>query len=416
MKDFIFTFSLFSSALFFSITAILGIGYDNTSSGLYMYYCIISFVITFLTFLLVYSKQHKYKEHNVLFIVAFIYILVGIVSGFFTDKSVLCFGAFCLPAICIGIYYANYGQIGDMVKWLDVVMWIMTAAMFFLLRNLSVSMLEGVSYYSQELSYHAALCFLLDLFLLSYGSNYKRFALFNNKIIRILNIVLLLAYPVAILYSGGRGGFVAIFVGVLIYAFTSGHKKVKSNIVVGILLIVLGFGFASLITKSGSADFMGNLQRNGERVFAYITKEGIDMSETSGRDKVYAKTLNLVGQNPLGYGLFSYKTVLQKETKQPYPHNLFLEWMIQGGILLFLFYSYILFFILRKYHRTRKAGRASPLLIPFMVYSLVLLCFSGSYMEEPFFWFTLSYIYCIRNSKSKHAIVLDNTNMVYSSN
>jgi hypothetical protein len=237
------------------------------------------------------------------------------------------------------------------------------------------------------------MAFVLDLYLLSYGKDYKRFAIFESKFFRFMGLIFLLAYPVIILYSGGRGGFVVVFVGLVVYILTSGKKKRRTNLLLGGFLLLLGFGLATMIYDFGSNSFLSDIRRNSERVFSYITSEGIDMTQTSSRDYVYSRSLQYIGQHPFGAGLFSYKNTFQPFVGQSYPHNFLLEWMVQGGIIFCLLCSFALFFLLRKYHRLRQQGLLSPLITPFLVYTLTLLMFSASYMEEPLFWFSFSFVF-----------------------
>ena len=403
MKHFIFAYSLFASLLFFSFSAIFGYNYaGDTVSSTYRYYCIITFIIVLFTFIMNYSKQIIASNNLPVFLIAIVYLLAGLISGFWTDKSYLCLVAFCIPAICVGVYYGNKGGIDDIVKWLDVFLWIITIALLFLSIKLSVSMSLGYIYYSQTLSYNAAMAFLLDLYLLAYGKKYPRFQIFKSRLFKILSFVFLPIYLVIILFSGGRGGFVTMIMGLIIYIFTSSRKKTRGNVILGVFLLLMIYGSFLLINRVGSIDFQSSLQKNGMRVFSYVTSEGIDMTETSGRDFVYKKTIQLAEEHPFGCGLFSYKKVFQPVVGQPYPHNLFLEWLIQGGVVFLLLWSVIVFLVFRKYHRMWKKGQDVPLLLPFIVFPMTLLMFSGSYMEEPLFWFSLSFLFVIKPNSCKN--------------
>ena len=400
MKHFVFAFSLFSSVLFFSFTAILGISYlGSAESNLLRYYCIFAFAVSLLVFFVNYLPQKKQRNNIIVFFIAFVYLLSGFIAGLWSDKSFLCFGAFSIPAICIGVYYGNRGSFSEIVKWFDVILWVLTISLAYSSMTLSRSMASGDSYYSQSLSYNAAMAFVLDLYLLSYGKDYKRFSIFESKLFRLLGLILLLVYPVIILYSGGRGGGVVVFVGLVVYLLISRKNKRKTNLFLGGFLLLLGFGLSTMIYDFGTNSFLSDIQRNSERVFSYITSEGIDMTQTSSRDYVYSRSLEYIGQHPLGAGLFSYKKTFQPFVGQSYPHNFLLEWMVQGGLIFSLIWSFALFFLLRKYHRLRHQGLLSPLLIPFFVYSLTLLMFSASYMEEPLFWFSFSFVFVFNPSR-----------------
>ena len=394
MRDFVFAFSLFTATLFFSITAILGIDYSGgASSHLYQYYCVTTSVIAFLTFFFCYVPQKKTIRNIITFFVLIVYFFVGVFSGFVSDKSFLCFCAFCIPSSCVGIYYANAKDFSSLVKWLDVFLLLISVSLIFLMMKLSASISAGTSNYSQSLSYVSALCFLLDLFLLGFGGQFKRFHLFTTRVYKVFCYLLLAFYPVAILYSGGRGGFVVFILGLLVYLFISSRKKGQTVLLVGGVLLLFGVG-SYLITRGfGTSQFLSDIQRNSARVFSYVSSEGIDMSETSSRDFVYTISLGLIRDNPFGYGLFNYKHLFRSITGQPYPHNLFLEWLIQGGVIFFIVWIGVIIAFIVKISRLIKHGLVSPVLCPLIIYPFVHLLFSSSYMEEPFFWFSLTYVF-----------------------
>ena len=355
MKHFIFTWCLFTGLLFFCVMAILGINYEGSEgSSLYSNYCIVTFFLVLFTFVKNFSFRRMNKRNLYVFFVAFIYLLSAIISGLWLDKAFLTFSAFCLPAICIGIYYGDKGNFGDMVKWLDVILWIVTLSLFTLTSHFITSLNVGDSLYSQTLSYYAALSFLLDLYLLTYGKDYERFKIFETEFFKIISYVFLLIYPLMVLFSGGRGAFVTLFVGFVVYIVTSIKKRGRRIFFVGFILLLFGLWFSSALQKSVSFGYEDDFQRNTNRVFAYLSSDGIDMTETSGRDVVYDKTWELIYNNPIGYGLFSYKNIFQQVVHQPYPHNLFLEWLIQGGVLLFFLWSFFLVSMLMICHRLRK--------------------------------------------------------------
>ena len=405
MKNFIFAYCLFTALLFFCITAILGINYGGSEeSSLYVYYCIATFLIVLFTFFKNYSFHRIRKSNLHIFFVAFMYLLAAILSGLWSDKSFLCYSAFCIPSICVGVYYGNKGGFGDIVKWLDVILWIVTLSMVFLTARFITSMNLGDRSYSQTLSYYSALAFLLDLFLVAYGKDYERFGIFERKLFKIISYVFLLIYPLMVLFSGGRGGFVTILVGFVVFILTLNMKRARHIIFIGAALLLLGLGLSSVFLDNASVEKVDDFQRNTNRVFAYLSSDGIDMSETSGRDYVYTKTWQLIGDNPIGYGLFSYKKIYRQVVDQPYPHNIFLEWLIQGGFLLFFLWFFFLVSILLKCHKLRKKGVLSPLFYPFLVYPLTQLMFSASYLEEPFFWFSITFIYVFNSTKDKRIV------------
>ena len=403
MRDFVFTYALFSSMLFFSLAAILGIDYSSVGGGgLFQYYSGASSVIVIIVFFMYYVRQKITSRNVITFLIIALYFFSGILSGFWRDSSFLRFAVFCIPASFIGLYYGNLMSIDGMIKWLDLVKLILTIALLFLSRRLSLAIAQGDSYYSQTLSYYAAMGFLLDLYLLDSGNGTPRFSFFCSKIVRFIDYLLLFLYPVVILYSGGRGGFITLIVGLLVYVLFINKTRNGNNVLLSAFLMLCLIGLFAMIFDISSYGFLSEIQHNSARVFSYVSSGSIDISETSGRDFVYSRSIDLIGANPFGYGLYSYKKVFMPLVGQRYPHNLFLEWLMQGGVIFFLVWMVSLVLLIRKMIRINRVVSLSYLFIPFLIYPLVQLLFSASYVEEPFFWFSFCFMV---NCKNKNKLL-----------
>jgi O-antigen ligase len=130
------------------------------------------------------------------------------------------------------------------------------------------------------------------------------------------------------------------------------------------------------------------LEVNADRLFSYISSEGLDMSQTSNRDSVFETAMVFISDSPLwGYGLFGYYDVLGY-----YPHNLFLEILLQGGAIFLVFSLWALWIMFIKLCKMQKNNNSLYLLLPFIIYPFVQLLFTGSYMETPFFWFSVMFV------------------------
>lgn len=385
MKDLIYSVALFTNILYFCVSAILGrsMGADSL---FYQFVCILSFGISMIFFAVEYIKMKMTR--NDLFIllgVTFIF-LIGYVGGYYRTTMFLCYTAFCIPAACIGIRYARKGSMAGLVKWLDVIMLVITFSLFFFVRTVSSYYEAGD--YSQRYSYLSALAFNLNLFLLFYGGKFDRFPIFQTKGYRYFCFLMLPVYPVVIFLSGGRGGFITMALGLLLFFLTlEGRKKQKRRIlwlVAGAVVLVL------LLMPMISSSSIGSLfTRNFDRVFSYVTDSGLDLSQTAGRNKLYATCWELFTASPLtGYGLFNYGDYLGSF---PYAHNLFLEWLLQGGFFFFVFWMALLVIACIKGWRLYKLDIRFIMLLSIAAYPLTLLMFSSSYLEEPLFWFFMTF-------------------------
>lgn len=417
MKNLIYTIALFSAPLFFGITAILDIKYEGSeSSSLYRNYCIIIFTISMLFILFGKNKYTQGRQSTLTYWVLFLYIFIGFISGYTKDSLWLALVSYSLPAACIGKYYAHdrSDSLFKMAKWLDMLFVILTVSVFSLSMRLSLAAATNDSEYSQRLSYYSALCFLLDMFLLLYGKSFDRLKFFRTRFVSVIYYCLLPAFIMVIFFAGGRGGFVVVAVGTIAIAFLYRKAKWKSWLWGAITVVAVSILF-SYISENASNNIASTLDRNQKRVLAYIKtidedddEEGytnpikIDMSKTSGRDKIYSKSWNMFLRRPLmGYGLFRYKRVLMYRYQTPYPHNLFLEWLLQGGILFFCIWFYAFCKMLIRLHRLIKNDRRYIILLPFLVYAIIQLMFTGTYMNSTFFWFALSFTLNKRGNKHR---------------
>ena len=396
MQNIVFAITLFSVPLFFGVTSLLGVAYDGAgSSNLYRNYCILVFVLS-MSCIFFGRKNYSAKHSSTLtYWVLFIYVFAGILSGYVNDSLWLTLVAFSLPAACIGAYFANDrgNALFKMAKLLDVLFVILTVCVISLSTRLFMAVATGDSEYSQSLSYYAALCFVLDIFLFLYGKSYDRFKFFKNKYVQFLYFCLLPTFIVVIFFSGGRGGFVVVAVGIFAIAFM--YRKVKwKSLVSGVVVIFVFTSLLSYYSEEVSSDIMAKYQENQHRVLAYIDVEDlkIDMTQTSGRDHVYQDSWNMFLNSPIiGYGIFDYKTALKEKYDQPYPHNLFLEWLLQGGVFFFCIWFYAFCMMLVRLHRLIRQDIRYVILLPFLVHALVELMFTGTYMGNTFFWFVLSF-------------------------
>ncbi len=410
MKHLLFVITLFSAPLFFGVTTFLNIPYEGIeSSNLYRNYCIVLFTCT-MTFILLDKKRIVRRRTNFIpFSILVLYIYIGYASGYSAHSSFLTLVAFSLPAACIGVYYAidSKNSLFKIVKWLDVLFAVLSVGVLSLSVRLYSDMTSNEHNYSQQLSYYAALCFMLDVFLLIYGRRFNTNSFFRKRFVRLAYYCLLPVFVVVIFFSGGRGGFVTLIVGTFSIVFLY-HKVNWRGWIWGAIAIVLVSVFISQIEKSGSEEFSEHLNQNRQRVLSYIQFDddeedvgqtgvrtvSINMQETSGRDMVYRNSWNMFLKRPItGYGIFRYKRILQYNYGQPYPHNLFLEWLLQGGIFFFLAWFYVLIKWVVRLHRIIKNDNRYVVLLPFFVYAFVQLMFSGSYMGMSFFWFTLSFAF-----------------------
>ncbi|GAA3867376.1 hypothetical protein GCM10022275_16350 [Tessaracoccus defluvii] len=193
-------------------------------------------------------------------------------------------------------------------------------------------------------------------------------------------MVLLPVQVFGVLLTGARGATVAMIVGLVVLGGLAMHARSKGGVgrfflVLAVLLSVGGVGLSRLSSVPTAGRVL-------ERVFAYIGDSGVDWEGTSGRGDVYGSAFEAIDESPFfGYGLFSWGS-------ESYPHNLFLELMLNGGVL-YLGVSVLIIGVLMV--KLLRSPFENVVVIAFAIYPLVMLQFSGSYWTAGSFWFVLGY-------------------------
>ena len=395
MKHFVFAISLFASILFFSVSSILGLSVTNEegADGSYKIYCVIVFVFSLYYYFTAYIGKRITYKHLISIIVLLTYIVSGLLSGYADDTSFLVLVAFCLPASGIAVYYSERDSLSKMIKWIDVLLPVISLSLLFSLKQLFVEIAEGDSYYSQTLSYYSAYCLVLYLFFILFGKEYDRFDFFRTKAYRYFSYLMIPYLLVIMFFSGGRGALGTLAVGVLVlfYLYNRSHR-----IKIGVLVksIIVACLFATVAYAFIPDDLKLVLESNFQRVFSFFDTSKDMMERTSGRDEVLNVAFEQIRESPIiGKGLFSYKdSFIPKVVDNSYPHNLFVEILLQGGYLFLFFFIPCLILLLIKLHHILKKPKHEMVAI-LAVFSLTLLMYSGSYMQNSFFWFFVFYVF-----------------------
>ena len=246
----------------------------------------------------------------------------------------------------------------------------------------------AVFFEDQSLSYFASLAFVIILVHL--------FAINGNKSgLMILMLVLLLIGDLAVIFfSGGRGGLVVITFGIL--AVMVLKLSVRKFLTIT-LIIVLSLYLMVTLLQNVDFLFKDRVIESSMRLISYIVDGGIDFSKTSNRDIYYGQAIEYISQRPIfGYGLFG----VIDHSPDPYfglpglyyPHNLFLEVLLHGGIIYLAVFLTIFIWFGYKFYRMIACDVSQILLLPFFSYSFVQLMFSGTYLQETLFWFVFAYV------------------------
>ena len=376
--------------------ALIGVDYGGADeSPVYMILCAAAGGISILSTIKYFIRHRGLGTHNILlFIIPILIYIGGAFDGAFLDTSVsliekkqLFFFAFSYPGICVGCHLAHENSLHKIAKWLDILILIIAGGLVLTVPQMLTDAcwsLGGTSY--QVMAYAGGTAFGLNLCFFLFGDEMELFSIFSTKKYRIVRIILLCALGLCTLLSGGRGGALLMILNGFLMILLVG--KVRQTVFYVILTIVL------IIAVSSSLDQLGLSSRfdtSIERTFQYLDADkGIDMENgSSNRDVVYEKALDIIIDKPFfGHGMYG----AYEQFDGTSPHNIFLEVMIQGGMLYMALFLFLLSRLYKKLKRFISISKGNYLIIPIVTYPCVMLLFSGSYMTDVLFWFSVSFL------------------------
>lgn len=399
MIDLIFIITLSINAIFISLTVILGYTGDGISSlyaPIVMLFSLIS--IAFITIYELFNKNKKAKGSKMLYFFPLLFVFFYIIDSITTPYSnqaaslsqFLSSVSYATSGIYIATFSYRYSKIDSLLKSFNIIMIIITVAIALAIPE---TLFLNVVYFGtgtyQTLAYFSAFSFGINLYGILSKNKALKYKFQETTIYKSLSIVMLFIQITGVFISGGRGGAVLLFINTFVLFYILSRHNIKK-----VLMFILLFVPAIYIVFSyANPQLVSMIENRSERTFSYIGDEGLDLSETSGRDIVYSAAIDKVADNLLyGYGIFKQYDMMKKDFNAPYVHNIFIEILLQGGIILLMTFLYLLF---KHFHKLKFYLKTYPersLIIVVYLYAMVFLMFSGSYMSNTYFWFTLTFI------------------------
>lgn len=406
MEKFVYALSLLSPFLYPSLMSLMGNNevyeVDEHNTKMIVFIALTGFCAVAYT--LNRFRSYFRRVHPFFYFLPLILTVVFLVEDLFMSgavhdrayKAFIIFWAYSAPASFIGANLAYKDCLGDVFKYIHLItVFISLGVIVSIPKSLSAGqvVLGGTQY--QEISYISAFCAGVLLFTVLFKPNYI-FSFFQNKSFRLFEIALLILVALNVFLSGGRGGALLLIVNVILLFFV--YIKKNSLISKGVLTFVVG---ALLVIPIGASIINNNeelstlFEYGVDRAFSYVSDSGgLDMTQTSNRDIHYKWAIERIRENPFGYGFFrSYGLFV-------YPHNFFLEILLDGGIAYFTFWLFLILFFFVKLYKLLKNNSNLWCLIPLLSYPVVLLTFSSTYKHNCMFWFCLSYVlsYILKNT------------------
>lgn len=380
---------LTSPFLFFSFLAILGREYEGKEgSSVYTLFLIVVNMLSILVFLVNARRVHEIQTKFYWFVMLpIIMILFSFLAGPWNEFAISqasLFVVLCLPAILSALMTVKFNLFSEILSFLQISALIVSVSVVCILPILmKSSVIDLMSIYGggqyQFLSYSCSFSFLVLLYsLLERETRKKGIKSFIRLLVYYGSLLVLIG---GIFLSGGRGGMlVAVCGSAVLIVRRRGFIFLLVYIIRGLFILTL----LVLFFFKGIVDFE-RLIESSNRLFSFISNEGLDFSGSSNRDTFYLVALEYIGKKWfLGFGLFGISIHLGSY----YPHNFFLEVMLQFGIVGLTSVIVIILFYGRRLLRIIKKRTSKGLLILSSIYILVLLMVSSSYLIEPMFWYT----------------------------
>lgn len=388
LKCWIYPLSFLGAEMFSAFCGIAGYKQEEGST-LYLYYMISLFTLSMILVMHdIFILGKPFSKTVLLIPIIFTVCYFSDISSEsspleWTKKSYQFFLFFSLPPMLIASLIAKNKNIESLYKYLDVILIILGIGMIAKLPRMMMlgEFIEGYN----NISYQSALAFGF----IYYGLLSKRedrFKFLKTKLFKLISIGMCVLLPLTSLSSGGRGGVVFLFAlaGIISFIF------VKKRNIFKVLFFVVPLGLLGITILSNLVQnpaLINTLNRGMDRAFSYISSSGIDMTQTSNRDIVYELAQKNIEANPYsGYGIFH--TI----GSFGYPHNIFLEILEGGGIFYFAFWIIILIIGIKRAFFIIKRERNLLFLMPLFMYPCINLLFSGSYLMNGVFWFTLVFV------------------------
>jgi len=394
MKKYLPLIIIFSIEIFFSLSALFGYEYSGKeASSIYIVYNITLLIvgISYFSYATIVKKMTFNARQLMILLFPLIIVFIFLCSILFFDINetakfrFLYFILWSVPSLYMGIYLSKNNRIDNISRFMEILMLIFTFATIITTYTSFRSGIRvgigGATY--QNASYIAAFAFGINLYYIFYGNNHDRIEFCRFRLYKIMCFVFLFVQITAVLASGGRGGAVLIFI-YLVFMFISLINKHEKLLKYFLFFVGIGIGVGLLLPNLMNIPVF---KVSFDRAFSYLSNGGINWAGTSNRNFIYEESISLILDSPLvGYGLFGMWNV------STLPHNIFLEVLLQGGLIYFMFFILFMIIIIKKLLKLIKLNPKNRVIIIIALYPFIMLIFSGSYISNAQFWFVLSFI------------------------
>lgn len=335
------------------------------------------------------TMRKMYRSTFVLLTIILLILINYMITDLFYGFNVTAFGTIsdfcirCVPAVLMGYLVSKYNYINIMCQRCKFIILFFTVAVF---KIIFLSIFNGISAAAwssilnvdyQTVSYVSAFMVGILLFKLVINNT------LNTKKETALYIIALGINIFSVFYSGGRGGIMLLIVYFLLfslYKIKNKRNKIKKRHLVYTSIAVAVLGILFNIN-------LESLSYGVSRGFEFINSSGINWDGASGRKDIYLKGIDLIKNSLIfGYGITAGPRIGLERS-----HNIFIDILIDGGLIYFLLWCLLLYIIIKTLLKSSAINHENFLILIIFLGDFVLLNFSGVYMRVAPLWFVLGY-------------------------
>lgn len=293
-------------------------------------------------------------------------------------KSLMNFIILGIPFLSLSYYQLRYKRILEYLVLLGLVMTPL---------NIKECLLEYISLNSddsQMVSSYNILFFIIPSAIICFYN--------TNKWIKLFAIAEVLLGLLFLILFGSKGAVLAIFLGCFLVFVYRKNRSVKilslKTIITTISVCLLFSNLDGILTYTNDMlNRYGIVSSAIPELLAKISSNDIDQI-TSGRNVIYTQTIKEISHSPIwGYGIASFDNYSGN-----YPHNLFLQLLYEGGIIVCFPYTLLFFMLLNQLNSNKTPLEKRYFIIFIFSAGLVRLMLSYSFWESQLFWFSIGIV------------------------
>lgn len=320
----------------------------------------------------------KYNVDIILSIFLFILLFTEVLlfSEEITTIYFLKFVCYGLTFMLLPIYNVSFNKIVERVLYIGFL-----CIPFYLTFDYGFSMSDGNDGYKSEILMTASYNMLPFTI-----AGILNFRWPGNKVLTIISIICVATYAVLLLSVGSRGALIALLLLLFIQYVSSGKNKKKRMVRLCLSIIVCVVGVSSFATI---IDFLSDyLQQKEVNMLAIMRLQSVfdtggDL--TSGRTSIYSEALSQFANSPIwGHGLGGFC-----DFSGAYPHNMFIQMLVEGGLLFFIPYLYLFIKACKQMCCYPATSEYRRFLVFLFCAGIVRILFSFYLWGSQFFWLML---------------------------